>query len=129
MAGAITVSASSSRFKEPYYSKLAKCQLWVASNHTPTLLKSAMPLVGKLWQKGVEFKKAGVLLTHITEEGVIQLSLFKDYNPEQTQPCQLMLTLDTLNAHHSQDKVRFAVMGLDSDLAPCDLKLPSLLLQ
>jgi len=58
-AGMLTVFAHSSRFKEPYYSNSAKCQLWVASNHTPTLLKYAMLLVKKVWREGVEFKKQG----------------------------------------------------------------------
>jgi len=67
----MTVFAHSSQFKEPYYSNSAKCQLWVASNHTPTFLKYAVLLIEKVWRKGVEFKKAGVLLKLITEQGVL----------------------------------------------------------
>jgi len=104
-AGTMTVFAHSSRFKEPYYSNCAKCQLWLASNHTPTLLKYAMLLVEKVWREGVQFKKAGVLLTRITEQGVLQLSLFEDSASEDTRPKRLMQTVDELNFLYGQDKV------------------------
>lgn len=112
-AGMMTVFAHSSRFKENYYSNSAKSQFWLASNHTPTLLKYAMPLVEKIWRQGVEFKKAGVLLSCITEQGVLQLSLFEEYGPEDTRPKQLMQTVDQLNFLYGQDKVRLAVMGFE----------------
>lgn len=110
-AGAISIFAHSSRFKEPYYSQSAKCDLWTATNHTPTLLQYAMPLVEKVWKEGVEFKKAGILLTRITEEGVLQLSLFENYDPGDSKPKQLMLAIDGLNRRYQHDTVRFAVMG------------------
>lgn len=110
-AGAISIFAHSSRFKEPYYSQSTKCQFWVASNHTRTLLQYAMPLVEKVWREGVEFKKAGILLTQITEEGVLQLSLFENYDPGDSKPKQLMLVIDRLNRRYRYDTVRFAVMG------------------
>jgi DNA polymerase V len=110
-AGGVTIFASSNRFKEPYYSSSAKCQLWVACNHTPTLIQYVMPLISQIWKDGIEFKKAGILLTRITEEGVLQLSLFEDYNPGDSKPKQLMLAVDSLNERYGRDKIRFAVMG------------------
>lgn len=73
--------------------------------------KYAMPLVEKVWREGVEFKKAGILLTQITEEGVLQLSLFENYDPGDSKPKQLMLVIDRLNRRYRYDTVRFAVMG------------------
>lgn len=70
-----------------------------------------MPLVEKVWQEGVEFKKAGILMTRITEEGVLQLSLFGDYAPEDSRSKRLMLAINDLNSRYGRDKVRFAVMG------------------
>lgn len=110
-AGAITIFASSSRFKEPYYRNSAKCQLWIASNHTPTLLQYTMPLVEKVWKEGVEYKKAGILMTRIIQEGVLQLSLFENYDLGDGKPKQLMLAIDGLNSRYGRDKVRFAVQG------------------
>lgn len=111
VTGAITIFAHSCRFKEPYYSNSAKCQLWIASNHTPTLLKYAIPLVEQIWREEVEFKKAGILMTRITEEEALQLSLFEDYDSQDSKPRQLMLAIDELNSRYGRDKVRFAVMG------------------
>lgn len=51
-ARAISIFAHSSRFKEPYYNNSARCQFWIASNHTPTLLQYAMPLVEEVWRGG-----------------------------------------------------------------------------
>lgn len=112
-AGMMTVFAHSSRFKENYYKNSARCQLWIASNHTPTLIKYALLLVEKVWREEVEFAKAGVLLTRITEETVIQLSLFERHGLEKERPRQLMQTVDKLNFHYGQDEVRFAVMGFE----------------
>jgi len=61
----------------------------------------------------VEFKKAGVLLTRIIEQELIQLSLFEEDGAEDTRPKQLMQTVDELNFLYGQDKVRFAVVGLE----------------
>lgn len=113
-AGVVTIFASSSRFKEHCYSNSAKCQLWIASNHTPTLLQYALPLVEKIWREGVEYKKAGILLSRITQEGVLQLSLFENYDPGDSKPKQLMLAIDELNSRYGRDKVRFAVQGFKS---------------
>ncbi|HEY9845429.1 MAG TPA: Y-family DNA polymerase, partial [Candidatus Caenarcaniphilales bacterium] len=113
VAGMITVFAHTSRFKENYYKNSAKCHLWIASNHTPTLLKYAMVLVKKIWKEEVEFKKAGVLLTRITDQGVIQLSLFEDFSFEDTRPQQLMQVVDELNSLSGQDVVHFAAMGTE----------------
>jgi len=110
-AGAVTVFASSSRFKEPFYSSSAKCQLWVATNHTPTLIQYVMQLVEKVWKEDVEFKKAGILLTRIATEEVLQLSLFENYEPGDSKPKQLLLTLDELNSHHDRDRIHSAVAG------------------
>jgi len=49
----MTVFVHSSHFKDNYYRNSAKCQLWIASNHTPTLLKYAMPLAQKVWRDEV----------------------------------------------------------------------------
>lgn len=59
----------------------------------------------------MKFKKARILLTRITEEGVLQLSLSEDFDPEDSKPKRLMLAIDTLNSRFGRDKVRFAVMG------------------
>lgn len=56
-----------------------------------------MLLVEEIWREGVEFKKVGVLLTCITEQGVIQLSLFEEYGSEEARPKLLNQPVDQLN--------------------------------
>ncbi|MBW4699635.1 MAG: hypothetical protein KME03_17405 [Aphanocapsa lilacina HA4352-LM1] len=60
--------ASSSRYGEQPYSASATCRLDTASNFTPTLLRCAGQLVERLWSEGVEFARAGVLLSHLGDE-------------------------------------------------------------
>ncbi|OWY64089.1 hypothetical protein B7486_49260 [cyanobacterium TDX16] len=82
VAGALCVFVSSSRFKENFYYNSARSRLMTASNHTPTLLKSALALTQQLWRDEIEFAKAGVILTKLVDENIIQLSLFDDdYDP------------------------------------------------
>lgn len=135
-AAALSVFASSSRFKDNYYYNSAQSNLLTASNHTPTLLEYALLLTQELWRDDVEFAKAGVRLTKLTDEDVIQLSLFDDWKLKDRQPVQLSLfdecdaeggslrdhrkekqseqlmqLVDKLNIRYSRDTLRFAAMG------------------
>lgn len=107
----LTVFASSSRYGESPYSASATCRVDTASNFTPTLLRYAGELVQQLWCEGVEFARAGVLLSHLGDEREIQLSLFNRFDAEDERPVRLMGIVDELNRRHGQDRVRFAVMG------------------
>lgn len=83
-----------------------------ASNHTPTLLKSALALTQQLWRDEIEFAKAGVILTKLVDENIVQLSLFDDdYDPTDERSKQLMQTIDQLNQLYGRDLVRFAAVG------------------
>ncbi|MBV9389943.1 MAG: Y-family DNA polymerase [Chroococcidiopsidaceae cyanobacterium CP_BM_ER_R8_30] len=112
-AGALSVFANSSRFKENYYSKSASCHLLTATNHTPVLVRYALTIADKLWRDDVEFAKAGVILTRLTDQDMIQLSLFDDYNSEDERPKHLMELLDELNERFGQETLKFAAMGLN----------------
>ena len=77
--------------KENYYYNSAYSTLLTASNHTPTLLEYALLLTQKLWRDRVEFVKAGVRLTKLTDENVFQLCLFDEWFLKDKQPLQLSL--------------------------------------
>ncbi|MBV8884296.1 MAG: Y-family DNA polymerase [Chroococcidiopsidaceae cyanobacterium CP_BM_RX_35] len=110
-AGAVTVFVSSSRFKDNYYSNSTTSRLMTASNHTPTLLKYASMLTEKLWRDDIEFAKAGVIFTRLTDENVIQLSLFDERTCEDERATRLIHALDELNLRYGRDAVRYAAMG------------------
>lgn len=109
--GALSVFVSSNRFKENYYYNAARSRILTTTNHTPTLIKYALLLMEKLWRSDVEFAKAGVVLTRLIDEKVIQLSLFDDYAPQEQRLQQLMQTIDQINQHFSQGTMRYAAMG------------------
>ncbi len=80
-------------------------------------------LTQKLWRDDVEFAKAGVRLTKLTDENVIQLclfdewlatdkqplqlNLFNEYNCQEKQSEQLMQFVDKLNIRYSRDTLRY----------------------
>ncbi|MDZ4878992.1 MAG: Protein UmuC [Chroococcidiopsis cubana SAG 39.79] len=111
IAGALCVFVSSSRFKENFYYNSARSRLMTASNHTPTLLKSALALAQQLWRDDVEFARAGVILTQLVDENIVQLSWLDDYDPTDERAQRLMQTLDRLNQQSGQEPLRYAVMG------------------
>ncbi|MBV8884127.1 MAG: Y-family DNA polymerase [Chroococcidiopsidaceae cyanobacterium CP_BM_RX_35] len=112
-AGALSVFANSSRFKDNYYSKSGSCHLLTATNHTPVLVRYALTIVSKLWRDNVEFAKAGVILTRLTDQDMIQLSLFDDYDPEDERPKHLMELIDGLDEHFGRETLKLAAMGLN----------------
>ncbi|MBC8122132.1 MAG: Y-family DNA polymerase [Gemmatimonadaceae bacterium] len=111
--GEALVFASSSRFKDDPVSISAGCRLDTATNSTPVLLKYVRGLVEQLWQEGVAYAKAGVVLTRLCEEGEIQLSLFDDaFDPADDSPIRLMRVIDDLDREYGRGTVRFAAEGL-----------------
>ena len=80
---------------------------------TQELIKPAMVLVEKLYQRGNEYKKAGVMLSGLVAEGAMQANLFI---PE-TKNCErrLMDMIDNVNFSQRDDIVKFASSGTTRD--------------
>lgn len=112
-AGVVSVFAHSSPHRDNYYSNSATARLFSESNHTPTLLKSVLPLAQSVWRAQVHFAKAGVMCLGLCDEGNIQLNLFEQMDWWDTRSHRLMETVDVLNCKHGQDTVRFAAMGTE----------------
>jgi len=81
----------------------------VATSITHELIKPALTLVDKIYKRGNEYKKAGVMLSGLERDSSIQGNLFK---PE-TKNCgrRLMDMMDNINFSQRDDILKFASSG------------------
>jgi DNA polymerase V len=84
-----------------------------ATSITQELIKPAMQLVEELYERGNEYKKAGVMLSGLVPDDSIQGNLFK---PE-TKNCErkLMAMIDNINFSQRDDVLKFAASGTVKD--------------
>jgi DNA polymerase V len=82
-----------------------------ATSFTNELIKPAVAMVDKLFKKGTQYKKAGVMLSGIVPDNSIQANLFF---PE-TKNCErkLMDMIDNVNFSQRDDVLKFAASGTD----------------
>ena len=80
-----------------------------ATSFTNELIKPAVALVDKLYEKGTFYKKAGVMLSGIVPDMSIQGNLFLS----ETKNCErkLMDMIDNINFSQRDDVLKFAASG------------------
>ena len=84
-----------------------------ATSITQELIKPAMLLIEELYERGNEYKKAGVMLSGLVPDDSIQGNLFK---PE-AKNCErkLMDIIDNINFSQRDDVLKFAASGTTKD--------------
>lgn len=92
-----------------YYFNLA-VTLPYATNSTLTISNAAIELLKKLHKgnKGIKFKKAGVVVTELIDEDKKQFQLFEEENPKHRA---LMKVMDQLNEKIGNRKVKLATQN------------------
>jgi DNA polymerase V len=112
-AKTITVFITTNRFseKEPQYSPSCSFTLPTASNSSIDLVEYALKALQRIYRKGYQFKKAGVIVSEIVPKDQLQMNLFEQKNPQKHQA--VMKSLDTLNHWYGREKVRLAATGTD----------------
>jgi DNA polymerase V len=114
MAGYITVFILTSRFKKPYYSNSIGVKLPYPVSDSSTLIKYSLFGLQKIFKKGYEYKKTGVMLTDISPTKDIQLNFAVDrYLSNTKQKSKIMNSIDHINSKWGRDTVRVASMGLE----------------
>ncbi|RTL57293.1 MAG: Y-family DNA polymerase [Sphingobacteriales bacterium] len=85
----------------------------VATSFTNELIKPAVQLVDKLFERGKLYKKAGVMLSGIVPDESVQGNLFLT----QTKNCErkLMSMIDNINFSQRDDVLKFAASGTTRD--------------
>lgn len=108
-AGIISVFLLKNRFKHPAerdYYRSTSAELSVASSDGGTLNAVACRLAARLFQPGMTYKKAGVMVSELSPTGVLQNTLFNDAANEQRRDV-LMATVDKLNQRFGKMAVGF----------------------
>ncbi len=85
----------------------------LATSLTQELIKPAVGLVERLYEKGRIYKKAGVMLSGIVPDSSIQGNLFSP--AEKNNGRLLMSTMDNVNFAMRDDVVKFASSGTTRD--------------
>ncbi len=100
----------------PQYAKSTSRTLAFPTAFTPELIAAAHACVQDIFLRGYQFKKAGVYLTHITPQQVLQADLFGMFSfDEHERKQRLMQSIDELNASWGRNTAFYGAMGLTRD--------------
>jgi DNA polymerase V len=108
-AGAQTLFVTTSRFIRNSYFNSHTVEFAVPTSDTTELIRAASLSTEKLYRKGCQFKKCGVILTGLVPENQAQQGLFDNAGREKNK--RLMLAVDAINAKINTP-VRWAAEGL-----------------
>jgi len=107
-AGILTVFVTTSRFIKNRYFNSHSAEFESPTNNTTKLIRMALLSVEKLYRKGYQFKKCGVILTGLVPENRVQRCLFD--NADREKNARLMRAVDAINAKASTP-IRWAAEG------------------
>ncbi len=94
-----------------YVSDSFHIQLTEPSSYTPLLISKAKKSLRKIFQKGVLYKRAGVLVYGLTNEDSKQRDLFSRPDIDEFERKRLMETYDRINHHYGEKSLYFAAEG------------------
>lgn len=100
---------------EIFYGPQASGRLAIPSNDTREIIRVALSALDRIWKDGFRYMKAGVILGDFFSEGVAQLNLFDEYQP-QADSKALMQVMDQLN-QSGRGTVWFAGQGIKKNWA------------
>ena len=116
LAGAVHVFIRTNPFKpdEPQYNASLLVPLPEPSDDSRLLSDAVWVALRKIFRAGFAYKKAGVMLTALSEARRQQHGLFED-TVTRTRDAALMKTLDHLNLHFGRDTIHLAATGTSRD--------------
>lgn len=80
----------------PQYYNTAYRKLPEATSDTMSLTAEAVECLKIIYREGFKYKKAGIFITELTDDGVVQQSLFGDAE-DRTRRARLMSVIDRIN--------------------------------
>jgi DNA polymerase V len=83
----------------------------LATADTSELISYALPLVDSLFQEGLKYLKAGVILGNLGPNAAVQANLFGSGKEKDSRP--LMEAIDNINFSHRGDLVRYLASGME----------------
>jgi DNA polymerase V len=93
----------------PQYSKSVSIHLPVATNSSIELVTYACYALTKIYKKGYQYKKAGVIVAEIMPENQVTAGLFDEVDRPKHKA--LMTVVDRLNFKYGREKLRIGKQG------------------
>ena len=114
VAAAVQVYIQTNRFKESdlQYSEGLLVPLPDPTDDTRLLASAATLGLGLIFKPGYQYKKAGIMLTLISDKAKRQQTLFDD-PLQRAQSAKLMAAMDAINAEFGRDTVRTGATGTE----------------
>ncbi|MCK5681595.1 Y-family DNA polymerase, partial [bacterium] len=113
VAGVLIVYVMTNRFKENYYYNSTTINLPVRTNDTPELIGYARDGLRKIYKKGYQYKKAGILLNDLGSEEAVQANFFDTVDRVRSK--KLMHAVDTINGDIGSGVIQYGAVGLASN--------------
>ena len=114
VAAAVQVYIQTNRFKESdlQYSEGLVVPLPDPTDDTRLLTSAAILGLGLIFKPGYQYKKAGIMLTLISDKAKRQQTLFDD-PLQRAQSAKLMAAMDAINAEFGRNTVRAGATGTE----------------
>ncbi|MBF0360651.1 MAG: Y-family DNA polymerase [Oligoflexia bacterium] len=106
----LTIYVRTNPFKgiEQYYN-FNSTSFLSATNDTRKMIFAASKLLDKIYRSGIEYKKCGVILSDISSENTLQLSLFEEGDTIKDR--LLMKNMDKINTRNGERILKVAACG------------------
>ena len=98
--------------KHKQYYGTKKIKLERATNDNQIIVQEVIKGLQKIYKKGYIYKKAGVIVSNITQENQVQLNLF-DQIRNREKYTKISKVIDRINSSMGRDKLRIATQGFD----------------
>lgn len=125
-ANMLTVFVHTNQFREdlPQYARNRLIHLPVATNSSTELVHYAILGLKDIYKEGFSYKKAGVIVSGLVPDSVINLNLFDEVDRNRDK--KIMSAIDELNNRFGREKVKVAAQGYSrkwrlkqEKLSPC----------
>jgi len=100
---------------ESFYGNQAMIQVMTPTNDTRDIIRVATVALDRIWREGCRYMKAGVMLGDFFSQGVAQLNLFDEIQPQANSE-SLMRVMDGIN-QSGKGKLWFAGQGIQKPWA------------
>ena len=107
----MSVFVQTNRFKDgPQYYNSGMIKMDMGTASTVRLIAAANRVLEQIFREGIEYKKAGVILSDIRPSASIQFSLF-DNQQQHAQDAKVMKVMDAINARMGRNALKVGACG------------------
>lgn len=119
----IGVYLSTNRFRSdlPQYRRYVNVSLPIALNDTSGIIQACLEGLDKIFKKGFDYKKCGIVLTDLVHENEVQESIFYE---RRLNDEKISKSIDVINKTFGPDTIRYAVQGRGNSWSIKREKLP-----